>query len=243
MNTSPIAADALSYINHGWSVVPVPYRSKKCLTKGWSTLRLTANDVPTYFNGSRSNIGVLPGEPSGWRVDVDMDVEEAVVAGCRLLPATNLIHGRVSNPESHRWYHVSGPVKSQEWEFTEAGSDKPTMIIELRANGRQTLVPPSLHPEGEQYRWEREGMPGEVTPDDLTRRVGQVAAAALIARHWPGKGTRDKAAMALAGLLLRASWSDEDIDSFVSLVSICARDEEHSSREKATAASSSMASR
>jgi hypothetical protein len=165
----------------------------------------------------------------------DLDVEEAVVAGSSLLPRTDLIHGRPSNPESHRWFHVSGPVASREWQFTEAGNDKPTMLCELRAGGRQTLVPPSVHPEGEQYRWEREGEPGEVAPDDLSRRMGQVAALALIARHWPGQGSRDKAAMALSGLLLRAGWSDDETDRFVRLVAICARDDEYSSREKASA--------
>ncbi len=108
-----------------------------------------------------------------------------------------------------------------------------TMLIELRATGCQTLAPPSRHPSGEIVRWERAEEPGRVTADDLLRAVAQVAAAALLARHWPGVGSRDEAACALAGVLLRGGWQPEQADHFAQVVARIAGDEEWAKRGKA----------
>ena len=48
----------------------------------------------------------------------------------------------------------------------------------------------------------------------LVSAVRKVAAAALLARHWPAKGSRHQAFLALAGILSRAGWSLDDIKAF-----------------------------
>jgi hypothetical protein len=53
-----------------------------------------------------------------------------------------------------------------------------------------------------------------VTLDELRKAVDEVAAAALLARHWPDKGSRDKAAVALSGGLARAGWGEDRISCF-----------------------------
>ncbi len=114
------------------------------------------------------------------------------------------------------------------------------MLIELRSTGCQTVAPPSLHPSGEVVRWERgdpgrgeECEPGIVTGAALRRAVGRVAAAALLARRWPGEGQRDEAAKDLAGLLLRGGWDAPETDRFIRLVARLAGDEEWRKRAKA----------
>jgi hypothetical protein len=70
----------------------------------------------------------------------------------------------------------------------------------------------------------------------LRRAVARVAACALLARHWPGVGGRDVAAMALCGWLCRnrdMQWSIGSINSFVALVARIAGDEEWQDRQKA----------
>jgi hypothetical protein len=61
--------------------------------------------------------------------------------------------------------------------------------------------------------------------------VARLAAAALIARHWPAKGSRSYAALALAGTLLRAGWGDIEAGEFVAGVAQAANDEEWAQRK------------
>lgn len=89
-----------------------------------------------------------------------------------------------------------------------------------------------MHPNGEKLQWEQTGDPAAVNLVDLQRRVARLAAATLIARHWPRPGSRHEAANALAGVLLRANWSESETDSFIVAVAQCAGDEEHADRTR-----------
>jgi AAA domain-containing protein/bifunctional DNA primase/polymerase-like protein len=109
----------------------------------------------------------------------------------------------------------------------------PTMLLELRSTGCQTLAPPSRHPSGERARWERDGEPGRVDGRVLRRACARVAAAALLARHWPAAGARDEAALALAGFLLRGGLPADEADHFAQVVAKAADDEEWQKRGKA----------
>jgi Bifunctional DNA primase/polymerase, N-terminal len=89
------------YLQRGVAVIPVPHRRKDPILKGWQDLRLTQEDVAIYWTDSQ-NIGALTGEPSGWRVNVDLDCHEADVAAERFLPET-LTSGRAAKERSHWW--------------------------------------------------------------------------------------------------------------------------------------------
>ena len=70
---------ALSLINRGFAPVPVPVGSKAPIIKNWPDLRITADKVGDYFNGSKPlNVGAIWGPASGGRSDVDLDCAEAV---------------------------------------------------------------------------------------------------------------------------------------------------------------------
>ena len=229
----PTLASAQAYVvERGWAIVPIPHRQKKAVLDGWPDLHLAEQDIPRYFSGN-SNIGVLCGSPSNGLTDVDCDAPEAVAAAAELLPPTTLIHGRPDKPDSHYWYSVTDPLKTTKYQFTESGQDKPTMLVELRGNGCQTVVPPSIHPSGEQLTWTRDGEAPHIAPDALCRIVARVAVAALIARHWPGQGSRDDAALALCGMLLRAGWDADAVSQLVRVVARAAGDEEWPQRDKA----------
>lgn len=118
------------------------------------------------------------------------------------------------------------PLRTTKYQFAEQDGKTPTMIVELRGDGSQTMVPPSIHPEGERLRWERDGEPGRVTLAALRRAVAQVGACGLLARYWPGQGSRNEAALALTGLLVRGGWSVEEAEHFVAAVAQVAGDEE-----------------
>jgi hypothetical protein len=127
-----------------------------------------------------------------------LDSAEAVKIAFRFLPAT-LTSGRESRPHSHCWYVAPG-AESADWKDTDGKK-----LVELRSTGRQTLVAPSTHPDGDEYVWHSEAglKMAEVSAIELTERCRELATAALIARHVPPEGSRHDYAMALAGFVLR----------------------------------------
>jgi hypothetical protein len=118
---------AVSYLERGIAVIPVPAGEKNPNRPGWQDERLAAEDVPRcWANGQ--NVGLLTGEPSAGRVDADLDADEAVVAG-RFLPPT-LTSGRESRPHSHWWY-ACPDAESRDWKDMDGSK-----LVELRATGR-----------------------------------------------------------------------------------------------------------
>jgi hypothetical protein len=200
------------YIERGGAVIPVPRGSKDPGRDEWQNMRITAEDVPRYWTNGQ-NVGLLTGEPSGWLVDVDLDVQEAVEIAGRFLPQT-LTSGRESRPHSHWWFRAEG-AENREYKDT----DGKKRLVEVRSTGRQTLVAPSIHPSGEEYTWHKESglAVAQIPPEELEAQVRELATATLIARHLPhvrddqtgeGGGRHDYA-MALAGFLLRPGRLDE----------------------------------
>jgi Bifunctional DNA primase/polymerase, N-terminal len=205
---------ACRLIERGVAVIPVPAGEKDPGLVGWQELRLTPEEVPRYWTNGQ-NVGVLTGEPSGWLVDVDLDVPEAVRIAGRFLPQT-LTSGRKNRPHSHWWLRATA---AENRDFRDTDGKK--RLVELRSTGRQTLVAPSTHPSGEKYVWHAEsGLEvAEISAAELEARVRELASATLIARYLPpirdeitgeGGGRHDYA-MALAGFLLRPGRLDEEL--------------------------------
>jgi putative DNA primase/helicase len=192
--------------------------------KRWQNLRLEESDLGSYFP-NEGNIGILLGEVSGDLVDVDLDAPEALAVADALLPLTHRVHGRASKPRSHRWYICHQLPRPEK--FTDVGG---ICLVEVRSTGQQTVVPPSTHPSGEALRWELEGGPAVVNGALLRRDAARVAAASLLARHWPNHGSRHEAALALHGVLLRAGWTQGEAEHFVRAVALAGGDDEWASR-------------
>lgn len=174
MSATPVSQSAATYINRGWSPIPIPAQGKRPFLPGWQHLRVTAEAVNRFFNGSPKNIGVLLGEPSAWLVDVDLDHELAVLEAENHLPATGAIFGRPSKPRSHWLYRVASPIETFKRQHKAAG-----MLVELRSTGCQTVFPPSLHPSGEPIEWHSDGEPLLIEPGELRACVDALADAVL----------------------------------------------------------------
>jgi len=202
---------AAALIRRGVAVVPVPAGEKNPGRPGWEALRITEGEIPNYWTNGQ-NIGLLCGKPSGDRVDVDLDSDEAVRIAGRFLPPM-FTSGRESRPHSHWWY-VSADAESRDWKDTDGSK-----LVELRSTGRQTLVAPSVHPDGDEYVWHAEtGLKmAEIGAAELTWHLRELASAVLLGRHLPpirtgteGGGRHDYA-LAIAGFLLRPGRLGEDL--------------------------------
>jgi hypothetical protein len=220
------AAHARWYLQQGYLPIPLPPRKKSPCRRDWQKLRPTPETLPQLFpDDYRGNIGLITGAPTGL-VDVDLDCAEALTVAPYFLPKTAMIHGRASAPASHHWYHVSGTAPPYA-AYEDTKGDK---LVELRSTGHQTMVPPSVHPEGERLRWEGRGASARVAGETLQEAVRAIAAASLLARHWPSQGSRQDTALALAGGLLRAGWSVADTGRMLRAVTAAAGDEEATQR-------------
>jgi hypothetical protein len=183
------AADyAIAYRKRGWFPIPIPPRSKIPPVKDWPTLRLTEEEIPKYFLGLM-NIGILTGSVSKNTVDVDLDSQSAIRLAPRFLPTTSMF-GRPSKPLSHWIYDAFGvrteifSTPTKLWGQKEIGGEKikAVTLLELRADGKQTVFPPGIHESGEDIEWNSEFDPklAIIKAEDLRKRVAGLAAACLL---------------------------------------------------------------
>ena len=204
---------ALSWLELGISPIPIRPRSKRPKGgEGWNKLRVTEKTIPQHFRPG-DNVGGLWGSPSDWIVDIDLDWTEAAIAARTLLPKT-FTYGRLSRPETHYLYRCKD---AQTLKRIQPGKEG-TVIVELRSTGSQSVLPPSIHPEGERFEINADRPFTNISKRDLERRVNRVAAAALLARLYPRGGGRHDFIHALVGALVSSRWRADDIYVFVGAV-------------------------
>ncbi len=225
MANREVVTAARNYIRSGWFPVPAPQGKKNPNTERWQELRLTEADLPVYFRNGE-NIGLLLGAPSKGLVDIDCDAP-ATLGLTGFLPPTGLIHGRTGKRSSHFWFICNPPPRPKKFMDVDG-----TALLELRSTGQQTIVPPSVHPSGERIEWERDEGPALVKPDVLYGAVARIAALSMMIRHWPSRGQRHDTANALAGMLLRAGWDEEEARSAIEAITKGAGDEEGYARAR-----------
>jgi hypothetical protein len=203
--------DARRYLGEGRAVLPVHGKvpwdcARSAALDEWQMLRLTPTDLPTYFAGAVTGVGVLTGPRFGGLTDIDLDCDEALAAADVFLPQTRCVFGRPSKPQSHRIYVTDIGETTR---FKDVNKAR-TTLVELRAAGAQTVFPRSLHESGEPVRFDEDGEPARVAGDVLRTSVAQLAATTLLARYWPRQpGSRHDLALALAGYLLRGGVAPE----------------------------------
>jgi hypothetical protein len=223
----------LVYFEKGVFSLPTPFREKNAGAlngEGYLDQRLTPDDLDEKFpEGKKRNIAAILGAASGNLADVDLDCGEAIIVGRSFLPKSSGVFGRRSARSSHHEFRVVGTLETHQFRDIDQ-----SMIAELRCTGT-SIYPPSWNKEtGEQIDWERFGdEPTEIAADVLYASVARVAAAAILAIHWPAEGGRQDAAQHLAGGLLRAGWSEDDTRDFILVVAEAAGDEDGKQRASA----------
>jgi putative DNA primase/helicase len=211
------------YVSAGWAVVPL--RGKVPVLPDWPNLVVRKEDVSRLFPNGQ-NCGLILGDRSGGLIDIDIDDLVALRVAPYFLPTTPFVFGRPSKPKSH-WLYIASEAR-RTCKFQGPDGD---MFVEIRSNGAQTMAPPSVHPSGERVCFSDLTVNGIPVPapvefKDLLDAVSRISAAALLAKSWPAPGSRQDAAMALAGGLLRSGWNQEQAVQFVRAVVDAAGDPE-----------------
>ena len=215
---------ALDAYRRGLTPLPIPRHSKGPTMAGWNKLRWPdpTEDIgegedavraafEEYTAGGSTNLGVLLGEASGDLIDVDLDHPAAMRLKSYLLPYTAAIHGRETSRKSHYWYRAKPGTlpATRRLRIPDVSGRGSGVSVEIRGNGAQTLVPPSIHPAtAETYEWEGEPWGGDEGPavvdgTELLAQVILLGLCAVLLDAWPGPGQRHDAYVALAGGLLR----------------------------------------
>lgn len=203
---------ALDAIQRGFQPIPILTKSKKSALTGWTQLRWenkSEEEIIEQFQkweaDDLGNLGILCGEPSGDLIDVDIDHRLAARFREYFLPPTPARSGRAGARNSHYWYIAEpGTLPGTRRHKLADGN----VSIELRSTKSQTVIPPSIHPTGEDYIWEGEPWGGAAGPTIVNGKVLAVQVAfiglgAALLEKWPKKGSRHDAYLALAGGLLK----------------------------------------
>lgn len=207
------ARAAQSWLDLGILPIPLQPRSKKPKgegkargAKGWQKMRLTSDTLGEFFERG-DNIGGLWGEPSGWVIDVDLDCSEAIAAADTLLPQT-FMYGRRNRPASHYLYRCEGLATFKRQ--STAG-----MLLEARSTGSQSVLPPSIHPEGDRYEINHDVDFKTMSRRELERRCNMIAAASVLAQNYPESGSRHDFVHTVAGSLLWEGWTPDIVEEFM----------------------------
>ena len=213
MSVHPIGDAARRYAQQGRHNVVLKPLEKAPKLKGWRE-----NPAPPEAFQPEDNIGNALGVNG--LCEVEGDCAEAIALMPLFLPPTNQIHGRKSRPRSHWWYVSDGPIETVRYRDPLDNS----VLLELRGDGVQTMMPPSRHPEGEEIVWYvNTGEPGNVDHRVLGHYVRRTVGASLLTRYW-ANGVRHDLALSLGGALLRNGWSVDSAAGFVSAVATTAGD-------------------
>lgn len=189
------------------------YDTKKKGPEGQTAIKWTerSDKFENYIIGQ--NVGVFTGTeiaPGKYLVDIDFDYTDGLILAKRILPPTEFGFGRESRIVSHSFYTVPVPLPSKVYENIDG---KP--FVELRGTkqdgtiGQQTMIPPSIHPTGEQLVLR---MNGEIEHyDDLLRKVDLYATACMLYSVLGHRGLLHDNRMALAGFLLTEGLTVDEV--------------------------------
>jgi hypothetical protein len=233
----PTVSAALDYIKRGLNPVQLKPCDKAPVQAKWQAQRMTERDARTIFNNSNKyNIGLQCGPASSGLVDVEFDSETMRSLAPKFMPPTQAIFGRPGKPCSHYLYRCPDLHDGQHGATISLkgvdGKELGSLRIGDSDKGSQSMVPPSVHPNGELLDW-AEGCgpePAEVSAE-LEQCFRYCAVATLLADHWPREeGSRHDFANAVAGWLASRETPQEQTEVIIGAAAEYAKDDQAKSR-------------
>lgn len=191
---SPYASIGPRLVDMGYSAIPVMPGSKRpgMYTHGqwygendWARF---CDRLPTKFEtpiwAGWPDAGVCIALDDKIKViDIDSDDPAVISAVMAVLPATPV--AKRGQKGKSLFFRGSAAIVSRPFNIRTTPGAKPTRAVDLLAKGRQTVLPPSMHPETEQpYVWLDDPL-DQFEPDDLPELADDIAdkIAAALAPH------------------------------------------------------------
>lgn len=137
---------ALKYASFGYKVLPLKPNSKCPLLKNWQSLATSNTDIiTTWFDSNDCNIGILTGDNL---MVLDCDGEN----GQRSLDLLELKFGRIPNTS---FTNTGGGGQQYFFRTPYKLGNRVGILpnIDIRCDGGQVVVPPSIHGNGNNYTW------------------------------------------------------------------------------------------
>lgn len=152
-----IADVALRYLNYGWSILPVKPEEKRPILQNWvqySKVRPTIENINSWFNNlSGVGIGMVTGRISNIVVlDIEHDCPYPINDILKRYPTHMISRSGSGGWHLYYQYPTNVPRVANRVGIFEK--------IDLRADGGFIVLPPTIHPCGNQYKWVEEGAPG-----------------------------------------------------------------------------------
>lgn len=168
MNLTGMEGIALSYLSHGWSVIPIRPRTKRPLI-AWEPFqhRLPrAEEVQQWWRlWPNAGVGIVTGAISNLVV-LDVDVEHGGDKALAELERRNgplppTVEAITGSGGRHLYFSYPGRPMSSRVGWAPG--------IDLRADGGLVVAPPSIHPSGRRYEWESSPRPRPCATRDHAR--------------------------------------------------------------------------
>jgi hypothetical protein len=145
---SPFQIAAKSLREMGYSVIPLMSHSKRPAIEKWTDFGVQHADEETFqrwMKWNDCNIGVCLGVASNLVcVDLDNDIGGLHEKIKSLLPPSPV--GKIG-AKGESWFYQFNGQRSQG--FSKDGQ----RVLDVLSQGRQTVLPPSWHPDGFPYKW------------------------------------------------------------------------------------------
>lgn len=217
-----------TYLKYKFAVIPVKEKSKATFIAGWQQRTLEIDVIRQHYElNPNYNIAVVTGSASGNIIDIDLDSENAILAGNLILPPTDLVFGRGSRPVSHYVYRVDKLGQSASYQ----NPISKVMDVELRGDGHYTVFPGSVHPSGELIEFTSQGFgePSLCEFDVLSKATKDIATVCVLAELWIN-GSRHETCLAFCGWCAKNNVKHESCEHIVRLVCQITNDEEFADR-------------
>lgn len=205
-------------------------KKKNPIKADWRNQPVSAEDALAANQMLQHNIGILNGTTSGL-IDIDLDCAEAVAFADLFLPEIVASFGHEGNDRGHYLAAIKSSGKSRKFNLPDSSE----CLVELRSDGTQTMLPPSIHPSGHklQFSYINDSAPA-VDYADLLVATQRIAACSVIARSWL-EGSRHQLALAFAGMMYKADFDQDLAENVVNTICAFASDEELDDRLNAVA--------
>ena len=162
--------EATRLARYGWRVVPIKPGEKRPAMRGWQHAATNSqNTIDNWWTGIYRDhgLGVATGpQPNGQNLIV-LDIDEHGISGTATLELLEQKHGplpdtlEVLTGNNGRHIYLLAPP------HLTIRNDAGTRLgpgIDIRGDGGQVLAPPTVHPNGNSYRWKPEHSPEEAVP-------------------------------------------------------------------------------